>query len=495
MILLGAAPLCVTEVVRAGAPGTTAAFAPAALDRIRAAEVVVARHAASEQPVYGLNTGLGGNLGTRIAKGEVAAFQVALIRGRAIAVGPALPQATCRAAMLCRLAEIAGGATGISLPAAELLLAMFNRGVVPVLPGLGSIGASDIGIMGHMAAAMIGRGEAWLNGQRMPAAQALAEAGLAPLVPGPKDGLALVSHGAATSAAAAMALHAIGARLRLHMAVLALAMEGYAANPAIHDPRLAALRPAPGQAEAAAALRRLLEGSALNTPGVSRNLQDALCFRLAAPVMGAAFAALRDAETLVETEINGATTSPAVLVDSGEILSSPNFHAPALTLALDALAAALAHAASASGLRIAKLMTARFSGLPAYLSPAGGGSAGYVPLQKVAADLCAEIRLQATPAGPEILAVSDTAEDLAPLTLHAVRKLERQITPLRYLAAIEALAAAQAVDLRGIAPLGAGTATLHAAIRARVAPLAEDRESAFDVEAVAQVLDTMAEGA
>jgi len=266
-------------------------------------------------------------------------------------------------------------------------------------------------------------------------------------------------------------------------------MEGYAANPAILDPRLAAARPAPGQVEAAAALRDALAGSALLAPGAARSLQDALCFRLAAPVLGAAMAALRQAEAVLETEINGATTTPLVLVEAGEILSSPNFHAPALTLALDALAAALAHAADASALRICKLMTHRFSGLPAYLSPVGGRSAGYVSLQKTAGDLLAEIRGAALSPGMGALAVSDTVEDLAPLTLHAVRRLDRQWTPLRYLQAIEALAAAQATDLRGLAPLGTGTAPLHAAIRARVPPLAEDREPAIDVEAVAEVLD------
>jgi histidine ammonia-lyase len=486
---LGEGPLGIADVVRAAQPGLRIELAPEAWSRIAAAEAVVARHADADQPVYGLNTGLGGNLGHRIGRDSVADFQTQIIRGRTIAVGPALPIETCRVAMLCRLAELAHGTTGVSAAATRLLLAMLERDVVPVLPGFGSIGASDIGQLGHLAAVMIGRGEAWFRGMRVPGAQALAAAGLVPLTPGLKDGLALIGHGAVTSAAAALALHALDRLLQRQVAVVALAFEGYAANPAILDPRLAAARPAPGQAEAAAALRNLLAGSALCAPGAARNLQDALCFRLVAPTLGAARVALDAAMRLVEIEINGTTTTPIVFVDDDDILSSPNFHAPALTLALDMVAAAIAHVAASGALRTCKLLTARFSGLPGYLSPVGGGSAGYVPLQKTAGDLLAEIRAQAMPSGLDALAVSDTVEDVAPLTPHAIRRLQRLALPWRYLIALEALVAAQAVDLRGLAPLGRDTAALHAAIRSTVAPLEEDREPAIDVEGVARVLD------
>jgi len=189
-------------------------------------------------------------------------------------------------------------------------------------------------------------------------------------MPGLKDGLALISHGAA------LALHALDAWLDRQFVVTALSLEGYAANLAIQDPHLAAARPAPGQAAAADRLRELLASKA--TPDAARNLKDALCFRLAAPVLGAARAALDAAIQNVEIEINGTTTSPIVLVQDGHILSTPNFHAPTLTLALDAAAGALAHVAVSGALRVCKLLTARFSGLPAYLSPVGGGSASYV---------------------------------------------------------------------------------------------------------------------
>ncbi len=139
---------------------------------------------------------------------------------------------------------------------------------------------------------------------------------------------------------------------------------------------------------------------------------------------------------IVEAEVNGTTTTPMVLLEAGEILSTPNFHNPALTLALDMVASAITHLASTSALRACTLMTARFSGLPAYLSPVGGGSAGYVSLQKTAGDLLAEIRVQSMPSGLDALAVSDTVEDVAPLSQHAVRRLDRQFVPWRYLVAL-----------------------------------------------------------
>lgn len=488
---LGEDRLTIALVARAATGDLPITIPPAAWARIAASEVIVEQHAQSGSPVYGLNTGLGGNLGTRIPREQVEAFQTQIIRGRTIGVGADLPIETCRAAMVCRLAELTLGRTGVSAAATRLLAEMVARDVVPVMPHFGSIGASDIGQLGHMASVMIGRGHAWFGGVRMAGGAALQAAGLTPLVPGFKDGLALVGHGCVTSAGAALSLHGIGRLLAAERRTVALAYEGFAANPAILDPRLVAARPAPGQAAAAAALLAMLAGSALLAPGAARSLQDVLCFRLAAPALGAADWALGTATEVLEAELNGSTTTPAVMLESGEILSSPNFHNPALTLALDMLASAVAHLASTSALRTAKLLTARFSGLPAYLSPVGGGSAGYVSLQKTAGDLLAEIRVQAQPSGLDPLAVSDTVEDVAPLSQHAVRRLDRQRTPFRYLVAMEALVAAQAVDLRGLSPLGVGTQPLHAAIREAVPPLAEDRESGLDVEAVARVIDRL----
>lgn len=487
---LGDRRLCIADVVAATDGPVQVALADTARDRIGAARAVVARHAAGQEPVYGLNTGLGGNLGHRLAADEIGPFQAQIIRGRMVAVGEPIDRRTARAALFCRIAELAGGHTGVSLAATEGLMALFNRGITPVLPRHGSLGASDMGLVAHMAGVLIGLGEAEFDGARMPADQALARAGLQPVALEAKDGLGLISHGAVTTATAALTLACLGDLLGEAVVAAGLGLEGYRGNPAILDPRLAALRPAAGQVEAAGLLRKVLAGSYLEAPGAPGKVQDALCFREMGPIHGTTLAALATAVAEVEIELNGTTCSPVVLTDSGEMLSSPNFHPSSLALALDALAIALTHQAWAQALRITKMMSAPLSGLPRYLSPVGGASAGYVTLQKTAGALHAEVRARAMPAMLEPLPVSDTVEDVAPMALLAARKLAAQLEPLRYLTAIEVLVGAQAVDLRGLADrLAPATARLHAAIRAQVPMLVEDRPPGADVEAVRRVLD------
>ena len=474
---LGLAAFC--ELVRGAAP---VAFSPAAQARIRRARAVVDRYAEGDAPIYGLNTGLGGNLAHRLGRDEMAAFQEQVIRGRCVGVGAALPEAVGRAALLARIVGVATGGPGLSPDVAALLVATFNAGIAPVIPARGSIGAGDLGLCAHLGAVVIGRGEAWIGGERLPGAAALARAGLRPAALAPKDGLGLINASAVSVGQGALALRELGGLLACAMATAALAFEGYDANPAIFDPRIAAARPAPGQDVAAACFRELLAGSENH----GRAIQDALCFRTMAPVFGAALAAFDAAASILEAELNAAADNPLVLPDDGVMLATANFHTPALALAFDTLAMALVPLATGSAYRVAKLMTPALSGLPRYLSSVGGASVGLNALQKTAAALHAEIRLRATPASLDALPVSDSIEDHAPQTHLAVRKLAEQIEPLRLLVATEALAAAQAVDLRGTRP---GNGTLLAAVRAVAPRLDDDREPGPDVDRVAEQLN------
>jgi histidine ammonia-lyase len=493
VVALGGRALSVGEIVAASTDGTELCLTPAARAAIAKSREVVARYAAGDAPIYGLNTGLGGNLGHRVPAAAIEAFQEQIVRGRMIGLGEPLPRSACRAALLCRIVELASGRTGVSAAAIDALIALFNRGVTPVLPRYGSLGASDMGLASHMIAVAFGRGEAWFGEQRLDGAAALAAADLRPVRLAPKDGLGLISHGPVTTAVGALALAEVGSLLAEHAAVAALAFEGYRANPSIFDERLHAAHPAAGQVDAAAAMRRLLEGSYLCEPDGPAHIQDALCFREVAPVLGTAAAAHQSAVRELEIELNGVTCSPMVLIEDGEMLSSPNFHRSSLALAFDALAIALTHAAWGSALRVCKLMTGALSGLPKYLSPVGGASAGYVSLQKTAGSLFAEIRLRAAPAMLDSLPVSDTVEDMAPHAFLSVRKLEEQLPALRYLTAIEAVAAAQAVDLRKVASrLAPATHRVYAALREAVPALAEDREPSIDVESARRALDAPA---
>ncbi|MGH6913557.1 MAG: aromatic amino acid lyase, partial [Geminicoccales bacterium] len=335
---------------------------------------------------------------------------------------------------------------------------------------------------------MLGLGEAQFQGRVLPGSEALRQAGLQPATLGPKDGLGLINANAVTVGHAALVLSDARRLLLTAAATAALACEGYAANPSTFDARTAALRKAPGQESAAALFRALLEGSSLAETDAPRVIQDALSFRCLPQIAGAALHALADAIAATETELNAAADNPAVLVDDDVILSTGNFHLAALALAFDSLALALGQVAHAGMARIVKLMSAAHSSLPRYLSPIGGASAGLVPLQKAAAALLAEIRLEAAPACLDAIAISDFVEDHAPHAPLAVRKLEEQLSLLARLIAIEGLAAAQAVDLRRPKALGAGSRLVHAFVREMVPVLEADRETGPEAERLAQRL-------
>ena len=453
--------------------------------RLRAARAVVERYLQSGEPAYGLNTGLGGNLGHRLAAADVAAFQVQLLRGRAVGVGPPLRAEVVRAGLLARANGMARGASGVSPAVLGMLVALLNRGVTPVVPSRGSIGTADLVPMAHVGLVLVGIGEADLEGARLPGGEALRRAGLHPLVLGAKDALGLINANGLTVGHAALVVRDARRLLLAASAAAALACEGYRANLGTFDARTAALRPVPHQEAAAALYRVLLAGSDLEAPGSARSLQDALSFRCLPQVTAAALDALAHALAVTETELNAAGDNPAVLAEANLILSTGNFHLASLALAFDGLAIALAQFAHASLARLTKLLSATHSGLPAYLSPVGGASAGLVPLSKTAGALLAEIRLKAAPVGLDALAISDFVEDHAPHAPLAVRKVEEQLWQLARLVAIEALIAAQATDLRRPGRLGAGTGLMHVFVRETVPFLEADRELGAEAEALA----------
>jgi histidine ammonia-lyase len=489
-IQLGEHPWRLADLLAASQHGTQLALSPAAHQRVIAARAVVDRLAAGDTPIYGLNTGLGGNLGYRLQPQEIAAFQAQMIRGRCIGVGTPFPEPLSRTALLCRLIGLAQGGSGLSPDVLDKMIALFNAGLTPVIPGRGSIGAGDLGLCAQIGLALIGEGSIHTNGRTMPAAAALAEAGLHPAVLGPKDALAILNASAITTAHAALVLSELSALLGLSVITAALTDEGYAANADIFDARLAEARPAAGQARVAAMFRAVLRGSHLHDQGAARSIQDALSFRVLAQIIAPALMSLEAAIDAVETEINAAADNPLVLAATGQILSTANFHTPGIALAFDTLAIAVTHLATAESYRIFKLMNPTLSGLARYLSPVGGPSAGFNPLQKTVAALHAEIRLRATPASLDSLPVSDSVEDHAPHTPLTIRKLEEQLQPFRLLLAIEALVAAQAVDLRGRPRLSPATHLLFTAIRAEVPMLQEDRPTGPDVDRVATLLQS-----
>lgn len=482
-VTLGAAPFTIDDLDALASRAAKLILSDDARALVGESRAVVERYAAGDEPVYGLNTGLGANIGFRVERAEIENFQEQLVRGRTIGVGEPLPERVCRAALIVRCVGLARGGAGISPPLLDLLVAMVERDVTPVIPRRGSIGAGDLGLAAHIAGVAIGRGEAWHKGTRLPGGAALAAAGLAPARLGVKDGHALCNTSAVSTGHAALVLADASRMLLVAVHAAALAVEGFAANPSVFDARIAAARPAARQVDAAALYRRLLDGSYVYD-GAPRQIQDPLSFRCLSQVTGVVLQAHGDARREVEIELDATADNPIVLLPDGPMLSTANFHTPAVALAFDVLAIALTQVATASFQRIAKLLDPDLSGLPRYLSPIGGGSAGFVPVQKLCAALLGEIRLCASPASLDAMPVSDAVEDIAPQTPLAISKLERQLEPLRIIVAVEALVAAQAVDLRQGARLAAPTQRLHDAIRAHVSPLETDREPAPDIEQV-----------
>jgi histidine ammonia-lyase len=479
---LGDAPARLGFILAARAPGSRITLSQAAWARVAAARAVVDRYVEGDEPIYGLNTGLGGNVGFRLSRTDLEAFQIQMIRGRCIGVGEPFAEPVARTMLLCRLIGLAQGGSGISPPVLERMVAMFNAGLTPVIPGRGSIGGGDLGLCAHMGAAVMGEGDLYLDGRIVPAAMALASRGLRPAVLGPKDSLAILNASAVTCGHATEVLSALKDIHALAVVTAALTDEGYAANPAIFDARLAQARPANGQVRAAAMFRGVLKGSSLYDAGAARSIQDALSFRVLSQIHGPALVSLEAAIDSVETEVNAAADNPLVMAADTLILSTANFHTPAIALAFDMLAIVNTHLATASAYRTIKMMNAQLSGLPKYLSPVGGASNGFNSLQKTVACLHGEIRLKATPASLDCLPVSESVEDHAPQTPLTIRKLDEQLLPLRLLFAIEALVAAQAVDLRDRTRLAPVTKVLFDAIRADIPMLVADRATGPDVD-------------
>jgi histidine ammonia-lyase len=369
-------------------------------------------------------------------------------------------------------------------------IALLNAGVHPVVPRQGSLGAGDLAPLSHAALPLLGLGEAEFEGAVLPGAEALRRAGLAPVGFGPRDGHGLIAHNAASVGLAALAVLDAGRLLDAVDAAAMLSLEAYRGNPSPLDPRCLAARAAPGQAEAAERLTRLLAGSALRQAGVPRRLQDPLSFRCIAPVHGAGRVALAAARAAVEVELDAAAENPVLVAGDGVFLSNANFDLTALALALEGLGLALAQVAVLAAQRMMQLMSPASAELPRFLTRHRGTHAGFAAVQKTLAVLEAEIRHLANPVTLAPLAVADGVEDYAPMTFRVAEKTGEIVGRLRHLAAAEFMIAAQGVDLRGDVRLGPPLQAIYDRVRAQIAPLDDDRPLGPEIEALAEaVLD------
>lgn len=467
-------------------PGAQLAFGEAGRARLKAARGIVDAAVAEGRPVYGVTTGLGSRATEALPEAALAGFSVETLHGRAHALGTPLPAETVRAAMAVRLNTLLKGAAGMSPALADHLLAAFNAGLTPVVGEWGSIGAADLVVGATMGRAVCGLGGEMMraDGTRLAAADALAEAGLTPPQLGPKDGLALANHTCFSAGAAALATAAADRLLARQTDVAALSLLAFQANLTPMLDAVLAFKPHPGDRETAARLRALLADEAISDPAKARRLQDPVSLRNTPQILGAARDALDYAGRTVTVEINAAGDNPAVLPESGEVLSTGNYHTPHLTLACETAARALAGVAVSSLGRLVKLCTERLSGLPQYLADPEAGTNGFAPPMKLAESLLAGIQhaAQPTPLWPSVNA--DGVEDCLTNAMLAAGNLARVVQLSHQLTALEAMAAAQACDLRGTPPTGPLTA-LYTDIRTHSPRIRESRPLAAEIETLA----------
>jgi histidine ammonia-lyase len=486
MVMIGEAQLSIEALVAIARDRRSVGLSKAAQTRITVARAVIEEAIAGDRPVYGLTTGLGAGVDTRLSPDDLSAFQRRVAFARAVGVGDEMPAEEVRAMMVARIASMSVGRTGVSLPVTQAIADALNAGFHPIVPTIGSVGAADLAPLAHMALALLGDGEAEYCGERLSGGEALKRAGLQPVPIGPKDGHALVVANAASAGRGALAL--ADARLALDTLdrAAALSMEAFGANISPLAEAVNAARPAPGQLDAARTLYSLLAGGPLGENKASRRVQDPLSFRCAAPVHGAARTAFNEAEAMVLLELNHSGDNPVIV--GGELKSNGNFDMTGFTLRFEALAQALSHVATISAQRALKLMSPAYSDQPRFLTPLGQTRTGFATLQKVISALEGEIRARAQPATLALLHAADGVEDHAANAPAAVTKLAESAERLLFLGACEMVVAAQSIDLRGGVELGAGTALIRDFVRGHVDRLEEDRPSGPDVSRLAEAV-------
>jgi histidine ammonia-lyase len=465
--------------------GAPVALGASARERVRAARDVVDEFAHHDAPTYGINTGFGSFAEVRIPTEHFGELQVNLLRSHAAGVGEPLAIPVVRATMALRANVLAKGFSGIRVETLERLLALLNRGIHPVVPSRGSVGASgDLAPLAHLALVLIGEGEVWHDGARQPAADALTRAGFAPIELAPKEGLALIN-----GTQPSTALDGAERLARAADVAAALSIDGLQGSTKPFDPRIHDARGIAGQSVAADNIRRLLQDSPINASHANcGRVQDAYSMRCAAQVHGAAREAIEFAVRMFQSEANAATDNPMVFTDTREIVSGGNFHGAPIGLAADVLCLGLAQLATISERRADRLVNPSSSGLPAFLTRHGGLQSGLMMAQVTAAALASELKTLAHPASVDSIPTSGNKEDHVSMSMAAALKALRAVELARDVVAVELLCAAQAIDL--LAPLmtSAPLARVHQHVRARVATLDRDRPPSYDIATISAMI-------
>jgi histidine ammonia-lyase len=496
-------PLTLAEIESVSSARRTVTIAPEAIAKVVRSREVIERILETGQTVYGVNTGFGKLADVLIPAGSLAQLQTNLVRSHACGLGDPLSEAESRAMLLLRANVLAKGHSGIRPELIQLLVDMLNQGVHPIIPAKGSVGASgDLAPLAHLALAVIGEGEAVFAGQRQPAAQALAAAGLSPLPLAAKEGLALLNGTQAMTAVGALTVAHARRLAQLADLAGAMSLEALKGTPVAFDPRIHQARPHAGQIASAAHLTGILEDSEIRNSHLANDprVQDAYCLRCMPQVHGAVRGVLDHVTQILETESGSATDNPLVFPAEGlnqeirgaelpQVVSGGNFHGAPLSYAFDYAAIALTDLASISERRIDRLINPDINeGLPAFLCTDAGLSSGYMIAHVTAAALLNECKVLAHPSSTDSVPTSGGKEDHVSMGMTGALKLRQITANLEFILAIEMMCAAQGLDYRLPLKPSPAVARAHMIIRAAVPHLDEDRVPAPDIEAIARLI-------
>ena len=475
------------QAIRGG--GVALALGPRHREAIRASAAVVQRAALGAEAVYGVNTGFGKLASTRIDADRLSALQSNLIRSHSVGVGEPLQPAVVRLMLALKAASLGRGHSGVREIVVDTLLAVHNAGLVPYVPSQGSVGASgDLAPLAHMTLALTGEGEMLVEGSRVPAAPALAAAGIAPLSLAAKEGLALIN---GTQVSTALALHALldfEPALEAALVIGAMTVDAARGSDGPFDPRIHAVRGQPGQIDVAQYYRALLAGSEIRRSHLEGDdrVQDPYSLRCQPQVVGACLDSLRHAALVLLREANAVTDNPLVFAGEGEgegeIISGGNFHAEPVALAADSMALAIAEVGAIAERRIAMLIDAGVSRLPPFLTSDPGLNSGFMIAHVTAAALASENKSLAHPASVDSLPTSANQEDHVSMATFAARRLQPMIANTAHILGIELLAAAQGIEFLRPLVSSAALESAHALLRERCPAMPTDRYLAPDIE-------------
>jgi histidine ammonia-lyase len=481
--------LPLSDVIAWSRPQPSARIAASAREAVRAGRERVDAAVAAGKRIYGVNTGFGRLASVAIPPDQLADLQTNLLLSHATGVGEPLPIATSRLAFALRIHNLCRGASGVRPELIDRMLALYAADLVPVIPSLGSVGASgDLAPLAHMALPLIGFGEVWDGGRVLPGRDALARIGRAPLALAAKEGLALIN---GTQIMTAIGLLAFAQAERLSKTAdvaCATTIEALRGSAAPFAAEVHELRPHPGQQRTAENLRRLLDGSEiLPSHANCERVQDAYSMRCAPQVHGASKDALRFVAGVLATEAHAVTDNPLVLGD-GRVVSAGNFHGQPVSQAMDFLGIAVATLANISERRIENLVNPDISGLPPFLAARPGLDTGLMIPQVVAAALASENKSFAHPCSVDTIPTSANREDHVSMGVTAARHADWIVQNTRKVLAIELLCAAQGLDCGAKLRPGRGVEAAYAAIRRRVAPLDRDRFLAPDLKRLEELV-------